>query len=113
MVNKRISANIDSNENDYVPDFEPVDEKDATFMGRLLTQIMTSMNKGFYLDSMSNWYDTQGKQTWGLRFINFLQETLDTVILQGLDKLIVYNIQNQLKKLYFEYGMYMGTVKLN
>lgn len=37
LVNKRISADIDSNDGaDYVPDFEPLDEDDATFMGRLL-----------------------------------------------------------------------------
>lgn len=113
LVSKRIQANIDSNENDYVPDYEPLDEFDATFMGRLLRQILTSMNKGYYLDSTSTWYDANGNQTWGLRFINFLQETLDTVILQGLDKLIVYNIVNQLRRFYFEYGIYMGGVKLS
>jgi hypothetical protein len=71
------------------------------------------MNKGFYLDSMSTWFDTNGNQTWGLRFINFLQETLGTTILQGLDKLIVYNIVNQLRRFYFDYGVYMGGVKLS
>jgi len=40
LVNKRFQANIDSNETDYVPDFEPVDEYNATFMGRLLRQII-------------------------------------------------------------------------
>lgn len=35
------------------------------------------------------------------------------MILQGLDKLIVYNIINQLKRFYFEYGIYMGGVKLS
>ena len=94
LVSKRIQANIDSNEHENVPDYEPLDENDATFMGRLLRQILTSMNKGYYLDSTSTWYDQNGNQTWGLRFINFLQDTLDTVILQGLDKLIVYNIVN-------------------
>jgi WASH complex subunit strumpellin len=72
LVNKRISANIDSNDKDLVPEFEPLDEHDATFMGRLLRQIITSMNKGFYIDSMSTWYDHQGNQTFGLRFIHFL-----------------------------------------
>lgn len=113
LVNKRFSANIDSTDNDHVPEFEPVDEHDATFMGRLLSQILTSMNKGFYLDSMSTWFDINGNQTWGLRFINFLQETLGTTILQGLDKLIVYNIVNQLRRFYFDYGVYMGGVKLS
>jgi len=71
------------------------------------------MDRGYYLDSTSTWYDQNGNQTWGLRFINFLQETLDTVILQGLDKLIVYNIVNQLRRFYFEYGIYLGGVKLS
>jgi len=60
LVSKRIQANIDSNENDYVPDYEPLDENDATFMGRLLRQILASMNKGFYIDSQSTWYDKNG-----------------------------------------------------
>jgi WASH complex subunit strumpellin len=57
LVNKRISANIDAIDQSYMPEFEPVDELDATFMGRLLRQILRSMNKGYYLDSMSTWYD--------------------------------------------------------
>lgn len=109
---KRLSANIDSNETDHVPDFEPVDTEDATFLGRLLRQILRSMDRGYYLDSMSTWYDANGSQTWGLRFLNFLQETLDTVILQGLDKLIVYNIMSELRSFYYNYGVYMGGVKI-
>lgn len=70
------------------------------------------MDKGFYLDSQSTWYSYEGKQLWGIRFINFLQETLDTVILQGLDKLIVYTIQFRLRQFYFEYGTFMGAVKM-
>lgn len=73
LVSKRIAADIDSNDGaDYVPDFEPVDENDATFMGRLLRQITRSLDKGFYLDSQSTWYTYEGKQLFGLRFINFL-----------------------------------------
>ena len=60
LVSKRIQANIDSNDNDYAMDFEPLDEQDATFMGRLLRQIMKSMDKGYYLDSTSTWYDQNG-----------------------------------------------------
>jgi WASH complex subunit strumpellin len=113
LVNKRFQANIDSNETDYVPDFEPVDEYNATFMGRLLRQIISSMSKGYYLDSMSSWYNNSGQQMWGLRFINFLQETLGTTLLQGLDKLIVYNLMKNLRAFYFDYNIYMGQIKLS
>ena len=50
---------------------------------------------------------------WGLRFINFLQETLGTTLLQGLDRLIVYNLMNILRKFYFDYNIYMGQIKLS
>ena len=51
LVNKKYEANLDSDaENKYIPTFEPVDENDITFMGRLLTAVLNSMNKGIYLD---------------------------------------------------------------
>ena len=40
LVNKKYSSNIDSNETQFVPTFEPVDENDITFMGRLLTAVL-------------------------------------------------------------------------
>lgn len=61
-----------------MPQFEPVDEHDFTFMGRLLRYILGSMNKGFYLDSLSSWYDNDGSQVFGLRYIHFLHENLGT-----------------------------------
>ena len=77
-------------------------------MGRLLTAILNSMNKGIYLDQMNHWYNTQGEQTWGLRFINFLQENLGTQFLQGLDKLIVYNLVSELRMFYRDYSINIG-----
>jgi hypothetical protein len=91
LVNKKYNANIED-ENNYIPEFDPVDELDQTFMGRLLRHILASMDRGFYLDHLSTWYDFDGQQTFGLRFINFLHDHVGTVFLQGLDKLIVYNI---------------------
>ena len=78
LVNKKYSSNIDSNETQFIPTFEPVDENDITFMGRLLTAVLSSMNKGIYLDHMSHWYTREGEQTFGLRFINFLHDNLGT-----------------------------------
>ena len=40
LVNKKFTANIDANETQFIPDFEPVDENDLTFMGRLLTAVL-------------------------------------------------------------------------
>jgi len=108
LVNKKYTANIDANESQYIPTFEPVDENDITFMGRLLTAVLNSMNKGIYLDQMSHWYNTQGEQTFGLRHINFLHENLGTQFLQGLDKLIVYNLVSELRAFYRDYSINIG-----
>ena len=107
LVNKKYNANIEDEKN-YIPEFDPVDEFDATFMGRLLRHILASMDRGFYLDHLSTWYDFEGQQTFGLRFINFLHDTLGTVFLQGLDKLLVYNIVFQLRSFYKNYGYIIG-----
>ena len=47
-------------------------------MGRLLTAVLESMDKGVYLDHMSHWYNEKGEQMFGLRFINFLHDNLGT-----------------------------------
>lgn len=60
LVNKKYSSNFDD-ENTYRPEFDPVDTQDQTFMGRLLRNILAQMDKGFYLDSMSTWYNPDGK----------------------------------------------------
>lgn len=108
LVNKKYTANIDANETQFIPDFQPVDENDLTFMGRLLTAVLNSMNKGIYLDQMSHWYNNQGEQTFGLRFINFLHENLGTQFLQGLDRLIVYRLVSELRAFYRDYSINIG-----
>jgi len=50
LVNKKYVANLDQTENQYVPEFEPIDEVDKTFMGRLLTAVLKQLDSGFYLD---------------------------------------------------------------
>lgn len=79
LVNKKFTVKED--ESNYVPSFDPVDEDDITFMGRLLRHILKQMNRGFYLDSHSSWYDLDGVQVFGIRFINFMSDTLGTVFL--------------------------------
>jgi len=108
LVNKKFTSNIDANETQFVPTFEPVDENDLTFMGRLLTAVLNSMNKGVYLDQMSHWYTRDGEQTFGLRFINFLHDNLGTQFLQGFDKLITYKIVSELRTLYRDYSLTLG-----
>jgi hypothetical protein len=79
-VNKKWMPVIDD-ENSYTPEFDPVDEFDETFMGRLLRHILNSLDRGFYLDHHSTWYDLEGSQTFGLRYINFLHDHLGTIFL--------------------------------
>jgi hypothetical protein len=59
LVNKKWMPVIDD-ENSYTPEFDPVDEFDETFMGRLLRHILFSLDRGFYLDHHSTWYDLEG-----------------------------------------------------
>jgi hypothetical protein len=108
LVNKKFNANFDD-ENSYRPEFDPVDAQDLTFMGRLLRNILGQMDRGFYLDNMSTWYSQDGKQVFGLRYINFLHEHLGTIFLQGLDKLIVYNIVASLRRLFSNYGHFYNN----
>jgi len=77
-------------------------------MGRLLTAVLGSMNKGIYLDHMSHWYTREGEQTFGLRFINFLHENLGTQFLQGFDKLVVYRLVSELRAFYRDYSITLG-----
>lgn len=46
---------------------------------------------------------------FGLRYINFLHEHLGTIFLQGLDKLIVYNIVANCRRLFSNYGHFFNT----
>ena len=98
LVNRKYLANLgDIDENIFIPEFEPVDEYNFTFMGRLLRHILISMSQGFYLDQMSTWYEMSGDQAFGLRFINFLHDNLGTTFIQGLDKLCCYRLTYELK----------------
>ena len=80
-MNKKYSTNFDDAEDNYIPEFNPVDEDDFTFMGRLLTKVLSELKKSFYLDQTNTWYDFQGNQVWGIRFVNFLHENLGTQFL--------------------------------
>lgn len=58
LINKKYNANwLDLSDNTYIPKFKAVDENDATFMGRLLRNIIQQISRGFYLDATSSWYD--------------------------------------------------------
>ena len=109
LVNKKYAPTFDTTqENQYIPQFVPLDENDSTFMGRLLRYILVSISNGFYLESTQTWYDQKGNQVFGIRFIHFLQENLGTSFLQGFDKLLVYNIVHELRIFYKEYGATIG-----
>ena len=101
LINKKYTPQFDiGQENQYIPEFTPVDGDDFTFMGRLLRFILNSISSGFYLEATSTWYDSRGNQVFGVRFVHFLQENLGTSFLQGFDKLLVYNLQHNLQTFY-------------
>jgi WASH complex subunit strumpellin len=73
LVNKKYSTSmIESQENYFVPQFKPVDPFDFTFMGRVLRHISDTINRGIYLDSTNSWYDVNGNQLFGLRYVYYL-----------------------------------------
>jgi len=108
LVNKKYQADLDYQDKYYVPTFIPVDAHDFTFMGRLLRNITDSLGKAMYLDSLSSWYDSNGQQIFGLRYVHFLHEHLGTTFLQGLDRLIVYTLVSETKKFQRDYGFIIG-----
>jgi hypothetical protein len=114
LVGKKYSvANLEAQENTYIPEFKPIDEFDFTFMGRLLRFILISVQDGFFLESTNTWYDKTGNQVFGVRFINFLQENLGTSFLQGFDKLIVYNLVHHMRAFYRDYGLHIGGASVS
>lgn len=77
-------------------------------MGRVLRHITETISKGFYLEHLSAWYDNQGNPIFGLRHVNYVHDYLGTTFLQGLDKLITYNIVNKINFFCRDYGLYIG-----
>jgi len=49
LVNRKMVANMD--EVSYVPQHDPIDADDLTFMGRFLRHILKSLDSGFYLET--------------------------------------------------------------
>ena len=77
-------------------------------MGRVLRHILRTIEKGFYLDHLSSWYDSFGNQLFGLRHVNYVQDYLGTSFLVGLDRLITYNIVNRINEFFSFYGLAIG-----
>lgn len=90
-----------------MPTFTP-DNNDFTFMGRVLRHITETVTKGYYLDHLSSWYDVNGNQIFGLRYVHYVQDYLGTSFLQGLDKLIVFSIVSEINKFCRFYGLQIG-----
>lgn len=77
-------------------------------MGRVLRHITETITKGYYIHHLSSWYDANGSQIFGLRYVNYVQDYLGTTFLQGLDKLTVYSIVSELNKFCRFYGLQIG-----
>jgi WASH complex subunit strumpellin len=109
LVNRKYQGGmIEAQESYNIPIFTPVDGDDFTFMGRVLRHILRTIEKGFYLDHLSSWYDSTGSQLFGLRHVNYVQDYLGTAFLVGLDRLITYNIVNRTNDFFSFYGLSIG-----
>lgn len=81
VTKKYVTELMEAQDKYHVPTFIPVDSKDFTFIGRLLRNISDSIGKSTYSDALSYWYNEQGIQVFGLRFVHFLHEHLGTTFL--------------------------------
>jgi WASH complex subunit strumpellin len=73
LVNRKYQGGmLEAQESYNIPIFTPVDGDDFTFMGRVLRHILRTIEKGFYLDHLSSWYDSVGAQLFGLRHVNYV-----------------------------------------
>lgn len=105
LVSRKYSTSlVEAQSNYFVPTFTP-DNNDFTFMGRVLRHITETITKGYYLDHLSSWYDANGNQIFGLRYVHYVQDYLGTTFLQGLDKLVVFSIVSEINKFCRFYGL--------
>ncbi len=108
LVSRKYSTSlVEAQENYFIPNFIP-DNNDFTFMGRVLRHITETITRGYYIDHLSSWYDVNGNQMFGLRYVNYVQDYLGVTFLQGLDKLMVYSIVSELNKFTRFYGLQIG-----
>lgn len=81
LVSRKYSTSlVEAQENYFIPNFIP-DNNDFTFMGRVLRHITETITRGYYIDHLSSWYDANGTQIFGLRYVNYVQDYLGVTFL--------------------------------
>jgi WASH complex subunit strumpellin len=94
-----------------IPVYEPVDGC-LTFLGRLinvLVNITSPAKPLYYIPGSNGWYDPNGVHVFGPKTIGSLIKAFGVVGVNGLDKLISYNINREISSLGRTYKKQMDT----
>jgi WASH complex subunit strumpellin len=84
-----------------IPKYPPVD-KNATFMGRLLSELVriTDPKNTIYIHATSTWYDAKTKkEVMFKRAFDKIMKALDTFGLSGIDKMLGFLIVRKIQEL--------------
>eukprot|EP00826_Nyctotherus_ovalis_P038854 TRINITY_DN3672_c0_g1_i9.p1 TRINITY_DN3672_c0_g1~~TRINITY_DN3672_c0_g1_i9.p1 ORF type:complete len:387 (+),score=109.85 TRINITY_DN3672_c0_g1_i9:151-1311(+) len=95
-----------------IPVYEAIDGS-PTFLGRLVTGLLniTSPGKALsYFPSCNAWFDSNGSFVFGSKTIRSLTLAFGVVGINGLDKLISYNIGSSMNLFARTYKHYMDAV---
>jgi hypothetical protein len=99
-----------------IPSYDPIDNESNTFMGRLVLAIIniTKCSRNvIYIPVTNSWYTYNGDIAFSSKTLSYLIPAIGHVGINGLDKLISYNLQKELNKLnrVFFRGIDAGTKK--
>ena len=84
-----------------IPKFDRVDAGSATFMGRVVADVVrvTDPAQTMYLLPMSAWYTADGGEAMGIRQFSLLRRALDVPGLWGLDRILGFMIVHRARGL--------------
>ncbi|KAF8390756.1 hypothetical protein HHK36_025283 [Tetracentron sinense] len=70
-----------------------------TFLGHLLRQILqlTNPSRSMYIEPMSGWFDSEGRELLGLRFFDLLESCVGPIGMTSLDSLLAFIIMEMLE----------------
>ena len=84
-----------------IPNYEPLDQENVTFMGRLVTgmiNITKNTRNAIYIEATNSWYTFTGEIAFSPKTLTYLMPAIGLVGINGVDKLISYNIAKELNK---------------
>ncbi len=84
-----------------IPSYEPLDNENMTFMGRLLSAIINitrSTRNIVYIPNSNAWYSLDAEVAFSPKTLTYLIPAIGVIGINGLDKLISYNLARELNK---------------